>query len=80
MQMYLGFPAGSDSKESACNAGDSGLSPWSRRSSGEVNSYPLSPGEFLWQRSLVGYSPWSLKESDTTDYYISKLEMKIVNF
>ena len=47
MQMYLGFPGGSDSKESACNAGDSGLSPWSRRSSGEVNSYPLSPGEFL---------------------------------
>ena len=23
--MYLGFPAGSDSKESACNAGDPGL-------------------------------------------------------
>ena len=25
MYMYLGFPAGSDSKESACNAGDPGL-------------------------------------------------------
>jgi len=25
------------------------------------------PGESHGQRSLVGYSPWSLKESDTTD-------------
>ena len=24
------------------------------------------PGEFHGQRSLVGYSPWSRKESDTT--------------
>ena len=25
------------------------------------------PGEFHGQRSLVGYSPWCCKESDTTD-------------
>ena len=25
------------------------------------------PGEFLGQRSLVGYSPWGLKELDTTE-------------
>ena len=25
------------------------------------------PGEFCGQRSLAGYSPWSLKESDTTE-------------
>ena len=25
------------------------------------------PGEFHGQRSLVGYSPWNLKESDTTE-------------
>ena len=25
------------------------------------------PGEFNGQRSLVGYSPWGLKESDTTE-------------
>ena len=29
---FLGFPGGSDSKESACNAGDAGLIPWSVRS------------------------------------------------
>ena len=37
--MNSGFPGGSDGKESACNAGDLGLSPgWGRSSSGE---YPL---------------------------------------
>ena len=32
-----GFPSGSDSKESACNAGDLGLIPGSERSPGEEN-------------------------------------------
>ena len=27
----------------------------------------LLPGEFHGQRSLVGYSPWGHKESDTTE-------------
>ena len=27
----------------------------------------FSPGEFYGQRSLVGYSPWGHKESDTTE-------------
>ena len=27
----------------------------------------LLPGEFHGQRSLVGYSPWGLKELDTTE-------------
>ena len=35
------FPGGSDSKESACNAGDLGLIPDSGRSAGEGNGYPL---------------------------------------
>ena len=37
----LGFPGGSEGKESACNAGDPGLIPGLRRSPGEVNGYPL---------------------------------------
>ena len=37
----MGFPGGSDSKESACNAGDPGLIPGSRRSPGEGNGNPL---------------------------------------
>ena len=39
--VFLGFPGGSDSKETACNAGDLGLTPGLGRSPGEGNSYPL---------------------------------------
>ena len=35
---YVGFPHGSDGKESACNAGDLVLIPGLGRSSGEGNS------------------------------------------
>ena len=37
----MGFPVGSDGKESACNAGDPGLIPGSGRSSGEWTGSPL---------------------------------------
>ena len=37
----MGFPGGSDGKESARNAGDSGLIPGLGRFPGEGNSYPL---------------------------------------
>ena len=39
--IVLGFPDGSDSKESACNARDPVSIPGSGRSSGERNGYPL---------------------------------------
>ena len=39
--IQLGFHGGSDSKESACNAGDLGLIPGSGRSPGEGNGNPL---------------------------------------
>ena len=35
------LPGGSDCKESACNAGDLGLTPRLERSPGEANSSPL---------------------------------------
>ena len=37
----LNSPGGSDSKESACNAGDRGSIPGSGRSPGEGTGYPL---------------------------------------
>ena len=37
----MGFPGGSDDKESDCNAGDPSLNPESGRSSGEGNGNPL---------------------------------------
>ena len=63
-----GLPQWLSSKESACNA----------RETGDVGQEdPLEEGMattavfLLWkthgQRNLVGYSPWGLKESDTTE-------------
>jgi len=58
------LPCGSDSKESASNAGDLGLIP----GEGNVNTLQYSfPGESHGWRNLVGYSPWGHKESDTTE-------------
>ena len=39
--ILLGFPAGSDGKDSACNSGDPGSVPESGRSPGEGHGNPL---------------------------------------
>ena len=55
------FPGGSDSKVSACSAGDPGLIPGSGRSPGEGNGSPLQYSRLEnphGQRSLVGYNSW----------------------
>ena len=66
--------SGSDGKASAYNAGDLGSIPGSERSPGEGNGNPLqyscleNPMDGgAWWRSLVGYSSWGRKESDTTE-------------
>ena len=41
MTSLIGFPGGSDGKESACSTGDLGLIPGFRRSPGEGNGNPL---------------------------------------
>ena len=41
IKQFKDFPGGSDSKESAYNAGDLGLTPGLGRSSGEGNGNPL---------------------------------------
>ena len=57
-------------KNPSANAGDVGLIPGSGRSPGEGNGTQLqyscleNPGG---QRSLVSYSSWGCKESDTTE-------------
>ena len=65
----MGFPGGSDDKESICNSGDPGLIPRSGRSPREGNGYLFQflPGKFQGQRSLVSYNPWGHKESDMTE-------------
>ena len=49
-------------------AGDTGLIPGSGRFPGKENGNPLQYSYLgnSWTRSLVGYSPWGHKESDTT--------------
>ena len=67
----MNFPGGSDGKASAYNAGDPGSIPGLGRSPGKGNGNPLQysflPGKFHGWKSLVGYSPWGCKESDTTE-------------
>ena len=62
-----GFPGGSDSKESACNARDLGLIPGSGRSPGGESTLVFLPGKFHGQRNPGGYSPWGHNESDMTE-------------
>ena len=66
----VGIPGGSDSKESTCNAGDLDSIPGLGRSLGGGHGNPLQHSCLenpQGQRNLAGYSPWSHKESDTTD-------------
>ena len=68
------FSGGSDGKESACNAGDRG-SRFSRKSPWRRARQPTPvflPVEFRGQRSLVGYSPWSRRQLDTTEWLTHK--------
>ena len=70
-----GFPGGSDGKESACSAGEPGLVPGLGRPRREGNGNPLRYSHLNGQRSLVGYSPWGRKESDTTERLNTKAWM-----
>ena len=64
----LSFPGGSNSKESACDAGDLGLIPGLGRSPGEGHGSPLHvQGEFPLCPPLAGYHPWGCKEWDTAE-------------
>ena len=57
---FMGFPSGSDGKESDCNAGDLGSIPGSGRSPKEGNGYPLQypclekSGDRVWRAIVLG--------------------------
>ena len=67
----MGFPGGSDSKESACNAGNAGSIPGLGRSPVEGNGYPLqysclenSMGRGAWQSTVHGVAKSWTRLSD----------------
>ena len=67
--VFLGFPGGSDGKESAYNAGDLGLICGLGRSPGGGHGNPVQYSCLEnphGQRSLAGYHPQGCKELDTT--------------
>ena len=61
---------GSNSKEYACNVGDEGSISGLGKSPGGGHANPLQYSclENPMDRSLVGYSPWDHRESDTTEW------------
>ena len=65
--IYISFPGGSDSKESACNVGDLGSIPGPGRFPGRGYDKPLQDSCLENQRSLEGSSPQGHAESDTTE-------------
>ena len=60
----MGFPGGSDGKESACNVGDLGLIPGLERSPEEGNSYPL---QYSGLENSVDSVVHGVAESDMTE-------------
>ena len=68
--ILLGFPGGSDGKESTLKCGRPGFDPWVRKMPWRREWQPTPiflPGKFHGQRSLAGYSPCGHKESATTE-------------
>ena len=61
--MYWGFPGGSDSIESTCNAGDLGSIPRLRRLLEKVmdTCSSIFAWRISWTGGLVDYSPWGCK-------------------
>ena len=75
MQYY--DDGGSDGKESVCSAGDL-FSPWVGKILWRREWLPTPlflPEEFHGQRSLVGYSSWGHKESDTIEWLTHTLQL-----
>ena len=73
---------GSDGKESACRAGDSGSIPGLGRSPGEGNDYPLSilAWEIPRTEEPGGLQSRGRKESDTTEASDHKLSLPAWSF
>ena len=87
-ELQVVFPRSSVGKESACNAGDPGLIPGSRRSPEEGNSYPLqyfclenSIDRGSWQATVHRVTKSQTWETNTFTYLVLKHQnIKILCF
>ena len=68
------FPGGSDGKESACDAGDLGLIPGSRRSPGGGNGNPL---QYSWLENSMDRGAWWATVWGPKEINLSTLEFMI---
>ena len=74
MFFLWGFPCGASGKEPACQCRRCkrhGFYPWDGKIPWRKKWQPTPVflhGKFHGQRSLMGYSPWGCKESDTTEH------------
>ena len=75
--MLLGFPGGSDSKESACNAGDLGLIPELGRSPGEGKGYPLQYSCLENSMDCIVHGLIKSRVSDFHFHYITLLKTNL---
>ena len=70
LALYLSFPSGSDSKESACKAGQS-LCWEDLLEKGMAIHSSILAWRIPWTEEPDGlYNPWSCKESDTSEQLI----------
>ena len=77
----MGFPGGSDGKESACNMEDLSLIPGLGRFPRGGHGNPLKYSCLQnphGQRSLVAYSPPVRKESDATEQHLCYICLMII--
>ena len=77
-------PGGSDGKESICQCRRHRrleFHPWVKKSPWRREWLPTSvflPGKSHGQRSLVGYSPWGQRDSDTTKWLTQKADVLVL--
>ena len=84
--MWLGFPGGSDGKESSCNAGGPGSIPGSGRSPGEGNGNPLQYSclgnpmdRAAWWATVHGVTKSQTRLSDFTFTFLSECLIAVEN-
>ena len=77
----MGFPDGSDGKESACNAGDLVLNPGSGRSPAKGNGNSLKYfclGNPMDRGAWWATFPWGCKESNMTERLTHNITFQLV--